>query len=119
MEAEIQRRKEHINYATNFEKARGFVRTNWKSKHFNPAKNPIEEPSSDESYGEEDEDEQKDKVVDTMSRNIKENDDEYRSRSEYSEDRDLKSYPDAVNLSGKKYRKRIPQPSDAEVIDVT
>lgn len=32
MEAEIQRRKEHLNDATNFEKARGFVRTNWKTK---------------------------------------------------------------------------------------
>ena len=40
MEAEIQRRKEHINYATNFEEARGFVRTNWKSKHFNPNDDP-------------------------------------------------------------------------------
>lgn len=31
MEAEIQRKKEQINFATNFEEARGFVRTNWKS----------------------------------------------------------------------------------------
>ena len=50
MEAEIQRRKEHINDATNFEKARGFVRTNWKSKNFNPLNDPTEyESSTDES----------------------------------------------------------------------
>ena len=50
MEAEIQRRKEHLNDATNFEKARGFVRTNWKSKNFNPLNDPTEyESSTDES----------------------------------------------------------------------
>jgi nuclear transport factor 2 (NTF2) superfamily protein len=32
VEVEIQRKKEHQNFATNFEKARGFVRQNWKSK---------------------------------------------------------------------------------------
>lgn len=46
MEAEIQRKKEHKNFATNFEKARGFVRTNWKSKNFNPSENPCELDSS-------------------------------------------------------------------------
>ena len=40
MEAEIQRRKEHINDATNFEQARGFVRTNWKTKNWNPNADP-------------------------------------------------------------------------------
>lgn len=33
MEAEIARKKEHVNAATNFEKARGWVRSNWKTKH--------------------------------------------------------------------------------------
>ncbi len=46
MEAEMQRKKEHSNFATNFEKARGFVRTNWKSKNFNPSENPCELDSS-------------------------------------------------------------------------
>lgn len=46
MEAEIQRKKEHQSFATNFEKARGFVRTNWKSKNFKPEDNPCEEDSS-------------------------------------------------------------------------
>lgn len=50
MEAEIQRKKEHQNFATNFAKSRGFVRTNWKSKNFNPADDPCAESSStDES----------------------------------------------------------------------
>jgi len=46
MEAEMQRKKEHQNFATNFEKARGFVRSNWKSKNFNPNDNPCELSSS-------------------------------------------------------------------------
>ena len=33
MEAEIARKKENINAATNFEKARGWTRSNWKTKH--------------------------------------------------------------------------------------
>ena len=50
MEAEIQRRKEHLNDATNFEKARGFIRTNWKSKNFNPLNDPTQyDSSTDES----------------------------------------------------------------------
>jgi hypothetical protein len=39
--------------ATNFEKARGFVRHNWKSKNFNYEDNPLLEESSEEEYGEE------------------------------------------------------------------
>jgi len=54
-EAEVQRRKEHINFATNFAEARGFVRTNWKSKNFDPRDDPTQyESSTDESeYGDE------------------------------------------------------------------
>ena len=56
----MQRRKEHINFATNFAEARGFVRTNWKSKNFDPLCDPtVLDSSTDESeYG----DEQADKV---------------------------------------------------------
>ena len=35
MESEIARKKEHLNVATNFEKARGWVRSNFKTKNFN------------------------------------------------------------------------------------
>ena len=49
MEAEIQRRKEHLNDATNFEKARGFVRTNWKTKNWNPNADPTQDSSSSDS----------------------------------------------------------------------
>ena len=50
MEAEIQRKKEPVNVATNFEKARGFVRSNWKSKNFNPNDDPTKfDSSTDES----------------------------------------------------------------------
>ena len=49
MEAEIQRRKEHLNEATNFEKARGFVRTNWKTKNWNPNDDPTQMDSSTDS----------------------------------------------------------------------
>ena len=50
MEAEIQRKKEHVNVATNFERARGFVRSNWKTKNFNPSDDPTKfDSSTDES----------------------------------------------------------------------
>lgn len=50
IEAEIQRKKEHNKDATNFEKARGFVRTNWKTKGYDPAMDPTKADSStDES----------------------------------------------------------------------
>ena len=52
MEAEIQRRKEHLNEATNFEKARGFVRTNWKTKNWNPNDDPTCQDSSTDSEDE-------------------------------------------------------------------
>ena len=55
LEAQIQRKKEHQSFGTNFEKARGFVRTNWESKNFNPKNNPLSEESST------DEDEHEDK----------------------------------------------------------
>jgi len=50
MESEIQRKKEHINFATNFQKSRGFVRTNWKSKNWKPEDDPCgKDSSTDES----------------------------------------------------------------------
>jgi hypothetical protein len=33
VESEIARKKEHLNVATNFKDARGWVRQNWKSKN--------------------------------------------------------------------------------------
>ena len=64
MEAEIQRRKEHLNEATNFEKARGFVRTNWKTKNWNPNDDPTQQDSSTDSEDEliKHKDEQRDTV---------------------------------------------------------
>ena len=49
MEAEIARKKEHLNVATNFADARGWTRTCWKSKNHKPAAETQEEflqPSS-------------------------------------------------------------------------
>lgn len=62
------RKKEHINFATNFEKARGFVRSNWKSKNFNPNDDPTKQDSStDESELEARERAERGDNVDTMS----------------------------------------------------
>ena len=36
VETDIARKKEHLNVATNFQKARGWVRKNWKTKHHVP-----------------------------------------------------------------------------------
>ena len=36
MESEIARKKEHLNVATNFEKARGWVRQSFKTKNYRP-----------------------------------------------------------------------------------
>jgi hypothetical protein len=54
VEGEIQRRKEHREAGSNFE-VRGFVRRNWKSKHWDPQNNPLLEESStdEEDYGQE------------------------------------------------------------------
>ena len=49
IESEIQRRKEHLVGASKFEKSRGFVRTSWKSKNFDPKNDPcIYDSSTDE-----------------------------------------------------------------------
>jgi len=65
MEAEIQRRKEHLNDATNFEKARGFVRTNWKTATWNPNDDPTQFDSSTDS--EDEAEKNKDEERDTVS----------------------------------------------------
>jgi hypothetical protein len=64
-----------LNVATNFEKARGFVRTNWKSKNFNPNDNPCElDSSTDDSEIERRQVlEQKDKFSDNSSLKTKKN----------------------------------------------
>ena len=55
--AEIQRKKEHQYEGSNFE-SRAFVRTNWKTKNFNPDSNPLEEESSEEEYYDEEYDDE-------------------------------------------------------------
>lgn len=55
MEAEFQRRKEQKNVATNFRQARGFVRTCWKTKNWDPNRDPTQNDSSTDSEDEEDE----------------------------------------------------------------
>jgi len=46
MESEISRRKEHMVSATNFAKARGFVRSCWKTKNYDPDDDPLTALSS-------------------------------------------------------------------------
>jgi hypothetical protein len=55
-----------LNNATNFEKARGFVRTDWKSKNFNPAMDPtlIDSSTDEEELEEREKQEGKDRVSD-------------------------------------------------------
>ena len=51
MEAEIARKKEHLNVATNFKQARGWTRSNWKTKNHVPELNFddfIQQSSSEE-----------------------------------------------------------------------
>lgn len=51
MESEIARKKEHLNVATNFAKARGWQRSNWKSKNHKPGQETEQEflmPSSED-----------------------------------------------------------------------
>ena len=64
MDAEIQRRKEHLNEATDFEKARGFVRTCWKTKNWNPDDDPTQFDSSTDSedVADQNEEEMRDRV---------------------------------------------------------
>lgn len=65
METEIQRRKENRNDATNFQKARGFVRTCWKTKNWPIEKDPTQYDSSEDSEDEREmvEEEMRDRVV--------------------------------------------------------
>lgn len=43
VETDIARKKEHLNVATNFQKARGWVRKNWKTKNHKPGAETREE----------------------------------------------------------------------------
>ena len=54
MESEIARKKEHLNVATNFEKARGWTRKNFKTKGMAPAMTEEEfmQPSSEDEEAE-------------------------------------------------------------------
>lgn len=60
-----------MNFATNFEEARGFVRTNWKSKNFAIHDDPCEVSDSTEEsdYGDENNSEDQDKVGDDLDSN--------------------------------------------------
>lgn len=42
MEAEIARKKEHLNGATNFAQARGWTRQSWKTKNHKPGEETFE-----------------------------------------------------------------------------
>lgn len=59
IETDIARKKEHVNVATNFERARGWVRKNWKTKNHVPGAEKREEflqlsnSDEDEVYPEE------------------------------------------------------------------
>jgi hypothetical protein len=45
---EVNRRIEHQNSATRFVESRAFVRSNWKTKKFDPTRNPLLDDSSSE-----------------------------------------------------------------------
>ena len=80
MEAEIQRKKEQINFATNFEQARGFVRTNWKSFGFNINADPTEDDSSEADYGSEgNSEEEQDEVKSINSQHKKDSDSDFQN----------------------------------------
>ena len=72
VESDIMRKKEHRDGASKFEKARGFVRTDWKSKNFNPNDDPcMADSSTDEDELEQDEAQDKvDLIVDTTNQHI-------------------------------------------------
>lgn len=53
LEAEVQRRKEQVNFATNFEEARGFVRQNWRSYGYKIDEDPTQADSTESDYGSE------------------------------------------------------------------
>ena len=78
MESEIARKKEHLNVATNFEKARGWVRQSFKTKNYRPGCETHEEflqlSSSDEEgilSQEEDEDFDQSSKKMSPSKNLK------------------------------------------------
>ncbi len=48
VETELQRKAEHQTSATRFVESRAFVRSNWKSRKFDPTKNPLLDDTSSE-----------------------------------------------------------------------
>jgi hypothetical protein len=48
MATEVSRKFEHQNSATRFVESRAYIRTNWKTKKFDPSKNPLLDSSSSE-----------------------------------------------------------------------
>ena len=48
MGTEVQRKIEHQTTATRFVESRAYVRSNWKTKKFDPSRNPLLDSSSSE-----------------------------------------------------------------------
>lgn len=114
MEAEIQRKKEQINFATNFEQARGFVRTNWKSFGFNINADPTEDDSSEADYGSEaHSDEERDEVESIESPAIKNDDSDFNN----SEDEQVMGAA-LISKDDVKKARRIIKQRKPQVIDI-
>jgi hypothetical protein len=52
MATEVSRKIEHQNSGTRFVESRAYIRTNWKSKKFDPSRNPLLDSSSSEEEDE-------------------------------------------------------------------
>jgi hypothetical protein len=52
MATEVARKLEHQNNGTRFVESRAYIRSNWKSKKFDPTKNPLIDSSSSEEEDE-------------------------------------------------------------------
>jgi hypothetical protein len=48
MTTEVSRKIEHQTAATRFVESRAYIRTNWKTKKFDPSRNPLLDSSSSE-----------------------------------------------------------------------
>jgi hypothetical protein len=118
MEAEIQRKKEQINFATNFEKARGFVRTNWKTYGYNINEDPTQADSSEEDYGSEGESEElKDEVPEIEEHSAKERGSDDGSDIDSASEQELNDMP-LINKDDAKLVQRIIRQKQPNVIDI-
>lgn len=120
-----------MNEATNFEKARGFVRTNWKSKNFNPNNDPCHyDTSSDEEDEQRAADlaaEQQDVVKENVRSMNSDAIDEHRERDEDDEDYDAEDQEATVVngtmnrtlVSDSKTRRKFYQNHQPEIVSVS